>query len=105
EYLYVSLGDGGGGGDPQGNSQNTKALLGKILRLDVDHGTGDAAYAIPPGNPFATGGGAPEVWLYGLRNPWRMSFDRATGDLWIGDVGQSSFEEVDVARAGVGGLN
>jgi glucose/arabinose dehydrogenase len=103
--LYVSLGDGGGGGDPQGNGQNPNVLLGKILRLDVDVAVGGAAYAIPPGNPFAGGGGAPEVWLYGLRNPWRISFDRATGDLWIGDVGQSSFEEIDVARAGVGGLN
>jgi glucose/arabinose dehydrogenase len=103
--LYVSLGDGGSGGDPQGNGQNTQALLGKILRLDVDGATGDQGYAIPAGNPFAGGGGAPEVWLYGLRNPWRLSFDRATGDLWIGDVGQSSWEEVDVARAGVGGLN
>jgi glucose/arabinose dehydrogenase len=103
--LYVSFGDGGSGGDPQGNGQNTKVLLGKILRLDVDGGVGGAPYAIPAGNPFAAGGGAPEVWLYGLRNPWRMSFDRATGDLWIGDVGQGLYEEVDVARAGVGGLN
>jgi len=103
--LYVSLGDGGSGGDPQGNGQNTTVLLGKILRLDVDGAATGQAYAVPAGNPFAQGGGAPEVWLYGLRNPWRMSFDRATGDLWIGDVGQNSFEEVDVARAGVGGLN
>ena len=103
--LYVSLGDGGSGGDPQGNGQNTNSLLGKILRLDVDNAAGGHDYAIPAGNPFAASGGAPEIWLYGLRNPWRMSFDRATGDLWIGDVGQNSFEEVDVARAGVGGLN
>jgi glucose/arabinose dehydrogenase len=103
--LYVSLGDGGGGGDPNGNGQNTQVLLGKILRIDIEGTAGGAAYAIPAGNPFAGGGGAPEVWLYGLRNPWRISFDRATGDLWIGDVGQSSYEEVDVARAGVGGLN
>ena len=103
--LYVSLGDGGSGGDPQGNGQNTNALLGKILRLDVDHAPAGQGYAIPAGNPFASGGGAPEVWLYGLRNPWRMSFDQATGDLWIGDVGQNLYEEVDVDRAGVGGLN
>ncbi|HYK94772.1 MAG TPA: PQQ-dependent sugar dehydrogenase [Candidatus Dormibacteraeota bacterium] len=103
--LYVSFGDGGGGGDPQGNGQKTSSLLGKILRLDVDRSAGGAPYAIPAGNPFANGGGAPEVWLYGLRNPWRMSFDAATGDLWIGDVGQNRYEEVDVARAGVGGLN
>jgi glucose/arabinose dehydrogenase len=101
-YLYISLGDGGSGGDPQGNGQNTKVLLGKILRIDVDSGT---IYGIPAGNPFERSGGAPEVWLSGLRNPWRMSFDRATGDLWIGDVGQGSYEEIDVARAEVGGLN
>jgi glucose/arabinose dehydrogenase len=104
-YLYVSLGDGGSGGDPQGNGQNTNALLGKILRLDIDSSGGDQAYAIPSDNPFANGGGRGEVWLYGLRNPWRLSFDRANGDLWIGDVGQNAFEEVDVARAGIGGLN
>jgi glucose/arabinose dehydrogenase len=105
--LYISLGDGGGGGDPQGNGQNRDALLGKILRIDVDDpGTGGERYAIPAGNPFATTPGArPEVWLWGLRNPWRMAFDRATGDLWIGDVGQGAWEEVDVARAGTGGLN
>lgn len=103
--LYVSLGDGGSGGDPQGNGQNTNALLGKILRLDIDVPAGDEGYAIPSDNPFVGGGGAGEVWLYGLRNPWRLSFDRANGDLWIGDVGQNAFEEVDVARAGTGGLN
>ncbi|HSL97675.1 MAG TPA: PQQ-dependent sugar dehydrogenase [Candidatus Deferrimicrobiaceae bacterium] len=102
-YLYVSLGDGGSGGDPHGNGQSLDALLGKILRLDVDAG-GDA-YAIPAGNPWAGGGGRPEVWHYGLRNPWRLSFDRVTGDLWIGDVGQGAWEEVDVARAGASGLN
>jgi glucose/arabinose dehydrogenase len=103
--LYVSLGDGGSGGDPQGNGQNKQVLLGKILRLDVDNPPAGQAYGIPAGNPFAAGGGAPEVWLYGLRNPWRMSFDRETGDLWIGDVGQDSYEEVDVDPAGVGGVN
>lgn len=104
-FLYVSLGDGGSGGDPQGNGQNKDALLGKILRLDIDVPAGDQGYAIPSDNPFVDGSGGREVWLYGLRNPWRMSFDRATGDLWIGDVGQNAFEEVDVARAGIGGLN
>jgi glucose/arabinose dehydrogenase len=104
-YLYVSLGDGGSGGDPQGNGQNTNALLGKILRLDINVPAGDQGYAIPSDNPFANGGGRGEVWLYGLRNPWRLSFDRANGDLWIGDVGQNAFEEVDVARAGTGGLD
>jgi len=101
-YLYVSLGDGGSGGDPQNNAQRLDSLLGKILRLDVD---GTDTYRSPADNPFTAGGGLPEIWLYGLRNPWRMSFDRDTGDLWIGDVGQGSFEEVDVARAGIGGLN
>ncbi|HEX7949519.1 MAG TPA: PQQ-dependent sugar dehydrogenase [Candidatus Limnocylindrales bacterium] len=104
--LYISLGDGGGGGDPQGNGQRLDTTLGKILRVDVDRPSGGRPYGIPADNPFA---GDPlkrqEIWLYGLRNPWRMSFDRLTGDLWIGDVGQGEREEVDVARAGVGGLN
>jgi glucose/arabinose dehydrogenase len=97
-YLYVGTGDGGGGGDPQGNGQNREALLGKMLRLDVD---GGEPYAIPADNPWASGGdGRPEVWAYGLRNPWRFSFDRETGDLYIGDVGQNAYEEVNVQRAG-----
>jgi glucose/arabinose dehydrogenase len=104
-YLYAFFGDGGSGGDPQGNGQNPDVLLGKILRLDVDHPNGGDAYTSPAGNPFVAGGGRPEIWLTGVRNPWRDSFDRATGDLWIGDVGQGAWEEVDVARAGVGGLN
>lgn len=106
--LYISLGDGGSGGDPQGNGQSLTTLLGKILRIDVDHPSGDAAYGVPPDNPFTTGaaGRRPEIWLTGLRNPWRISFDRANGDLWIGDVGQSAWEEIDVQRAGArGGTN
>jgi glucose/arabinose dehydrogenase len=105
--LYISLGDGGSSGDPQGNGQNLDTLLAKILRIDVDHPSGDKAYGIPADNPFVGRSGArPEIWLTGLRNPWRMSFDRATRDLWIGDVGQGSFEEIDVVRAGSpGGQN
>ena len=98
--LYAGLGDGGGGGDPDTNAQNKGRLLGKILRLDVDAGT---PYAIPPDNPFATDPNArPEIWAIGLRNPWRFSFDRQTGDLYIGDVGQNNWEEVDVAAAASG---
>ena len=106
--LLVSLGDGGSGGDPQGNGQSLGTLLGKILRIDVDHPDADHPYRIPADNPFADGaaGHRPEIWLWGLRNPWRMSFDRTTGDLWIGDVGQNLWEEVDVQRAGApGGTN
>lgn len=98
--LYFSLGDGGGGGDPSGNAQNTGVLLGKILRIDPHPGQ-SPAYSIPPGNPFAGGGGRAEIWDYGLRNPWRFSFDRQTHDLVIGDVGQDAREEIDfVAAAG-----
>lgn len=100
-YLYIGMGDGGSGGDPFGNGQNTRVLLGKILRIDVDAPPAPSKrYAIPPTNPFAPNGirpgkGAPEVWSYGLRNPWRFSFDRANGDLYVGDVGQGSWEEID----------
>jgi len=150
-YLYISLGDGGSGGDPCNRAQtldpgqlqdtgggcavdapfltapgsfpgnpDSRALLGKILRIDVDgsspagsdtcggNANGSAPYAIPPGNPFAGGGtadGCGEVWHYGLRNPYRFSFDRLTGDLLIGDVGQDTWEEINFAAAGQGGIN
>jgi glucose/arabinose dehydrogenase len=100
-YLYIGLGDGGSGGDPQGNGQDTDTLLGSILRIDVGSDA-DAPYGIPPGNPFVGGeGGLPEIYAWGLRNPWRFSFDRASGELWAGDVGQSSVEEID--RISLGG--
>jgi glucose/arabinose dehydrogenase len=101
-FLYVGLGDGGGAGDPDDNGQNPFTTLGAILRLDPDGADDGATYAIPPGNPFARGGGAPEVWAWGLRNPWRFSFDSETGDLWIGDVGQSDIEEINLLRATTG---
>ncbi len=103
-FLYVALGDGGGNspGDPFGNGQDRNDLFGNILRIDIDNGS---PYAIPKDNPFAKGGGRKEIWSYGLRNPWRASFDRKTGDLWIGDVGQDQVEEVDIQRDGKGGLN
>lgn len=107
-YLYISLGDGGGGGDPNGNGQNTTTLLGSLLRIDVDVASG---YAIPGGNPFAAnaaslclqGSGAidcPEIYAWGFRNPWRFSFDRQSGELWVGDVGQGAWEEVDRVSVG-----
>ncbi len=99
-YLYVATGDGGGGGDPRQNGANPNALLGKILRIDVDQQQPGMAYGIPAGNPFASGGGAPEVFVLGVRNPWRWSFDRKTGDMWIADVGQDEVEELDVLLAG-----
>jgi glucose/arabinose dehydrogenase len=93
--LYIGSGDGGGGGDPQGNGQNTASLLGKILRLDVLSGA--SPYAVPFGNPFGN-----EIWAYGLRNPWRFSFDRQSGDLYLADVGQDTREEIDFQPAGSG---
>ncbi len=109
-YLYIAMGDGGSGGDPGNNAQTiTNNLLGKMLRIDVngDDFPTDASrnYAIPPTNPFVGTLGDDEIWFYGLRNPWRNSFDRSTGRMYIGDVGQGAIEEVDVAPAGVGGLN
>jgi glucose/arabinose dehydrogenase len=107
--LYLGTGDGGGANDPDFNGQNRATLLGKMLRLDVsrDDFPSDPArdYGIPAGNPFAGGGGAGEVWLYGLRNPFRNSFDRATGELWIGDVGQGAIEEIDRVQITQSGLN
>ena len=101
--LYVGMGDGGSGGDPEDRARDTGSLLGKILRIDVDHPSTGAAYGIPATNPYASGaGGRPEIWARGVRNPWRFSFDRTTGDLWIGDVGQSSWEEVDRLTAAAG---
>lgn len=92
-YLYIGMGDGGSGGDPENRAQNLTSLLGKLLRIDVDSGD---PYAIPPTNPFAQSSSARhEIWAYGVRNPWRFSFDRRTGDLWIADVGQDSHEEID----------
>ncbi|HET6617798.1 MAG TPA: PQQ-dependent sugar dehydrogenase [Gemmatimonadota bacterium] len=101
--LYVGMGDGGSGGDPQGNGQDLGALLGKMLRIDVD---GGQPYASPQDNPFVeTAGARPEVWAYGLRNPWRFSFDRETGDLYIADVGQNRIEEVNAVSGAGRGLN
>lgn len=101
-YLYLGLGDGGGAGDegsghaPGGNGQSLGTLLGKILRIAPNPAPGDPAYTVPPDNPFiGTDGARPEIWSYGLRNPWRFSFDTQTGDLWIGDVGQNEYEEID----------
>ncbi len=96
-YLYVGMGDGGSGGDPQGYGQNPAALLGKLLRLDVN---GETGYTVPDDNPFVNNTAyAPEIWALGLRNPWRFSFDRATGDLYVADVGQNAIEEVNFVPA------
>jgi glucose/arabinose dehydrogenase len=100
-FLYIGTGDGGNADDPQRTAQNPDALLGKILRIDVNSEANGKKYAIPAGNPYASGGGAPEVYILGLRNPWRWSFDTATGDLWIGDVGQDTDEEVTVLKDGM----
>lgn len=102
-YLYIGMGDGGSGGDPGNRAQSLETPLGKMLRIDVDADP----YAVPPSNPFvATAGARPEIWATGLRNPWRFSFDRATGDLWIADVGQGSWEEIDFQPASsIGGEN
>jgi len=112
-YLYIGTGDGGDGGDPMGNGQNLVTMLAKILRIDIDSGDPYAIpegnpYSIPASNPFQAGnsqGALPEIWDWGMRNPWRFSFDRETGDLWIGDVGQDIYEELDAEVAGAGGHN
>jgi glucose/arabinose dehydrogenase len=102
-YLYIGLGDGGSAGDPFGNAQNLDSLLGKMLRIDPAPSDG-AAYTVPSDNPFiGTAGARPEIWAYGLRNPWMFTFDREGGDLWIGDVGQGVWEEIDLQRAESGG--
>lgn len=99
--LYWGLGDGGDAGDPQGNGQNTSTPLGALLRLDVDHPSGGKPYGIPADNPFAGGvGGLPEIYAFGLRNPWRFSWDTGSGDLWLADVGQDAFEEINVIQRG-----
>jgi glucose/arabinose dehydrogenase len=111
DYLYISTGDGGGGGDQHGaigNGQSLDTLLGKILRIDVSNSSQANPYAIPLTNPFASDGNPNtrgEIWAYGLRNPWRFTFDRQTGDMFIGDVGQGAWEEIDFQPAGVGGRN
>ncbi len=110
DLLHLSLGDGGGSFDPDDNAQNTETLLGSILRLDVDGddfpADPDRNYAIPPGNPFVGVAGLDEIWMYGLRNPWRCSFDPTTGDFYIGDVGHALFEEINYVLAGTqGGQN
>lgn len=102
-YLLIALGDGGGGGDPGNNAENPYSLLGKLLRIDVDNAGSGKLYAIPPGNPFRTGGGAPEVYMLGLRNPWRFGLD--AGRLYIGDVGQDQREEITVLAASAAGAN
>jgi glucose/arabinose dehydrogenase len=102
-YLYIGTGDGGSANDPYGNGQNPAALLGKMLRIAVD---GEPPYQIPADNPFLDQADfLPEIWSLGLRNPWRFSFDRSTGDLYIADVGQNQYEEVNLQPAGQGGLN
>src|SRR5262249_57181251 len=102
--LYIGTGDGGGGFDSTHHSRILTTRLAKILRIDVDHGD---PYQPPPDNPFITmdSAEAKDVWLWGLRNPWRWSFDRQTGDLWIGDVGQNCWEEIDFVPAGMKGLD
>jgi glucose/arabinose dehydrogenase len=108
-YLYIGMGDGGDAGDPGNRAQSTSELLGKMLRIDINHTMPNAAYRTPASNPYVGVAGRDEIWQIGLRNPWRFSFDRVTGDLWIGDVGQGRYEEVDHAvptSAGAGrGVN
>jgi putative heme-binding domain-containing protein len=98
-YLYVGMGDSGPQGDPEGHGQNLGTLLAKMIRIDVDHADAGKAYAVPADNPFVDRKGVcPEIWAYGLREPWRFSFDSVTHDLWVADVGQDLFEEIDIVR-------
>ena len=99
-FLYIALGDGGGTGDPNGNAQSLQTLLGKILRIDVNTTSGGRQYGIPSDNPFVGGGGLPEIYAYGFRNPWRFSVDSPTGRIFVADVGQSSREEIDLLEKG-----
>lgn len=99
-FLYFGLGDGGGEGDPFSHGQNTQILLGKMMRIDVNAAGASTPYAIPADNPFAGGGGLPEIYAIGFRNPWRFSFDRSSGRLFVADVGQDSFEEIDIVTKG-----
>lgn len=99
-FLYIGTGDGGSGGDPNGNGQNVNVLLGKILRIDINTPSGGNNYSIPPSNPFATGGGSPEIYAVGMRNPWRFSQDLVTGTIYCGDVGQDAWEEIDTLAVG-----
>lgn len=101
-YLYIGMGDGGSAGDPENRAQNTTELLGKILRIDVNSG---APYGIPPSNPYVGVAGADEIWAIGVRNPWKFSFNRSNGDLWIADVGQNNVEEVNKVASTAAGLN
>jgi len=99
-FLYIAFGDGGGEGDPLGNGQNRQTVLGKIVRIDVDHTDTGLQYAIPPDNPFVGSSDRGEIWAYGFRNPWRFSFERGTGRLFVADVGQNKFEEIDLVQKG-----
>jgi glucose/arabinose dehydrogenase len=102
-YLYIGMGDGGSGGDPEDRAQNINSLLGKLLRIDVNGTSTGKQYRIPSSNPYVGRTGLDEIFAIGLRNPWRWSFDRLTGDLWIGDVGQGDWEEIDRSTAASGG--
>jgi glucose/arabinose dehydrogenase len=106
DMLYITLGDSGSAGDPHNNAQSLKTLFGKIMRINP-RPSGSSPYTVPGDNPFAGRGGGvrAEIWMYGLRNPWRFSWDRATGDVWIGDVGQNKYEEIDYAPEGQNGVN
>jgi glucose/arabinose dehydrogenase len=100
-YLYAGIGDGGGSNDRKDNGQNKNTLLGTIIRIDINKKDGDKSYSIPEDNPFVKDSGARgEIWAYGLRNPWRMSFDKKTGALWVADVGQNAWEEIDIVEKG-----